>query len=303
MHSDLTNLEQFYIRTRADVTAGKLHGQEGIARVQANTITDATGRIWAVDPMSPDPNHAMFKAAVPGQTPMSADPSTYQPMSNLPQGGFTGDQGDFAAGYPVTFPVDTDEKKSRFKRDKSKGGVSAGSQLEKLKALPRWVWLAGALGVVLLMVAMQLLSSAPAATSTTSVQNTISTNTTAPGTVTTVPGLVTTVPAGPVAAPGELSALRVTNLIAALESLDATKAQTAVVNTIDTTAYATFITKFQAGERLSIVGEPTEIAGAPAASVTLHRTAATGAEISTATMMMVKDAVTGEWMLRELPAL
>jgi hypothetical protein len=297
VHPDLTNLEQFYIRTRADVTAGKLHGQEGIARVQANTITDATGRIWAVDPMSPDPNHAMFKAAVPGQTPMSADPSTYQPMSNLPQGGFSSDQGDFAAGYPVTFPVDVEEKKSRFKRDKSKGGVSAGSQLEKLKALPRWVWLAGALFVVLLMVAMQLLGSAPATTTTTSVQNTISTNTTVPATV------ATTVPTGPVAAPGELSALRVTNLIASLESLDATKAQTAVVNKIDTAAYATFITRFQAGERLSIVGEPTEIAGAPAASVTLHRTDASGAEISSATMMMVKDAVTGEWMLRELPAL
>ena len=300
MHPDLANLEQFYIRTRADVTAGMLHGQEGIARVQANTITDATGRTWAVDPMSPDPNRAMFKAAVPGQAPVSVDPSSYQPIGSMPHAGSSAfPETGFEAGFPsATFPVEAEEKKSRFKRDKSKSAVKTGSPLDKLKDLPRFVWLAGALFIVLMLVALQLLGGSTSAPTATSSPATVSPGATVPGTPTTAPA--TTVPA---VAPGELSAARMSEMVSALESLDVARAQTVILAPIDSVAYATFIAKHQAGERLLVNGAPTEIAGAPAATVVIRRVDSAGVEIGSATLMLAKNTTTGEWLLRDLPVL
>ncbi len=299
MHPDLANLEQFYIRTRADVTAGLLHGQEGIARVQANTITDAMGRIWAVDPMSPDPNRALFKAALPGQMPMSIDASQYVPVGGMPSP-VMGMAPQGLGEYPsAALPVEPAESKSRFKRDKSRSAVKGGSPLDKLKDLPRFVWLAGALGVVLLLVALQLLSgstSAPASSSIPATSDPISTPTTSAPAATTVP----TTPAAPA---GELSAARVTALIASLESLDVSRAQTAVLAPIDAMAYATFIGKHQSGERIVAAGDPVEVAGTPAATVTLRRVGVDGAELGTTTMILAKDQASGEWLFRELPAL
>lgn len=299
MHPDLTNLEQFYIRTRAEVTAGRLHGQEGIARVVANTITDATGRVWSVDPMSPNPNSAQFKAGLPGQPAAIADPASYQPLGTgmavaaMPYE-------EHATLPPAVFPVETPEKKSRFKRDKSSSAVKGGSPLDRVKDLPRWVWLAGALAVVLMLVALQLLgtaSSTPAQTTTPS-SNTSVTDSSAPAT--TAPDITTTIVAPPV---GELSAARISYLIGQLESLDASVAQRVVAAQIDTVVYAGFISKHQAGERITATADPIELVGTPAASVTLRRIDSSGTEISSATVMLVKDATTTEWMFRDFPAM
>lgn len=299
MHPDLTNLEQFYVRTRAEVTAGRLHGQEGIARVVANTITDATGRVWSVDPLSPNPNSAQFKAGLPGQPAVVADPSTYQPLGT----------GMSVAAMPydinttpptAVFPVDAPEKKSRFKRDKSSFAVKGGSPLDRLKALPRWVWLAGALAVVLMLVALQLLGTASSSP----------TQTTAPVSDSSVPDSSLPVTTDPVVSPtvtsppvGELSPARITYLISQLETLDVSVAQRVVAAQVDTVAYAAFIGKHQDGERITATAAPVELVGTPAASVSLRRVNSDGVEISTATVMLIKDATTGEWLFRDFPAL
>ncbi len=298
VHPDLTNLEQFYIRTRSEVTAGRLHGQEGIARVVANTITDATGRVWSVDPMSPNPNGAQFKAGLPGQPAVVADPATYQPLGTgmsvaaMPYDGNT-------TLPTAVFPVDTPEKKARFKRDKSSSAVKSGSPLDRIKDLPRWVWLAGALAVVLMLVALQLLGTASSSTApTTPPANTVVTDSSAPSTST--PDVATTIAAPPA---GELSPARISYLISQIESLDASLAQFAVSAQIDNVAYAAFISKHQSGDRISATADPIELVGTPAASVTLHRVNSQGVEVSSATVMLVKDAVSSEWLFRDFPGL
>ncbi len=299
MHPDLQNLEQFYIRTRADVSAGRLSGQEGIQRVIGNTITDASGRVWMVDHRSADPNKASFRAGYPGQEPAPADPSSYQPLGT---GMASAPEAEWNLAPAPVFPVEQPEKKSRMKRDKSASSIAGGSTLEKLKVLPRWVWLAGAVAVVLLLVALRLLGSpTPSSTSVPgdSTTPTIS-SIPAPSTTATLPA--TTVPVPPVPV-GELSEARIVEMVAALERLDATVAQTVVVSPIDAAAYSAFAGKYSNGERLKAAAAPIELAGTPSATVAMQRLASDGTVLSVANVMLVKDSTSGQWMFRELPSL
>lgn len=323
VHPDLANLEQLYIRTRADVTSGRLQGQEGIARVQSNTVVDAAGRVWMVDPMSPDPQRATFKMIAPGQAPVHADPSQYQPASGAAA---PYDMGTMGGYPPQMMPMEAPEKKGRFRRDKSSAAVKpAGGALGKVRELPKWIWLAGASALLLLLVAFRVLSggapasdtqgttvpSGPGTTLTTG--SSVVPATTLPGSETTLPGAATTIPGTATTIPGtatttpvvttELSAALVTDLIAALESLEISRAQTAVAEPLDQVAYATFIAKHQSGQRITIVGEPVAFAGTPAASVTLQRTSAQGAQVSTETVVLTQDPVSLSWRFRSLPTL
>jgi hypothetical protein len=319
VHPDLANLEQFYVRTRADVTAGRLQGHEGISRVQSNTVVDAGGRVWMVDPMSPDAQRASFKVVAPGQSPAPADPSQYQPAGD----GFSQSfGGGFSNAYPAqSMPTEpTDKKKLKLRRDKSPAAIKpAGGLLGRAKALPRWVWLAGAGAVVLLLVSMRMLSGgAVAPASPADLPVTVPTTIAAQPGDSTVPGgdvtsqPVTTLAQGqtstPVvtaapALPAVLTAGLVSELITSVESLEIGRAQTVVAEPLDQVAYATFIAKHQAGERLTVIGDPMEFTGSPAASITIQRTSAQGAQISTFAALLVRDEATQSWRFRELPAL
>jgi hypothetical protein len=321
VHPDLANLEQLYIRTRADVTSGRLQGQEGIARVQANTVVDAAGRVWMVDPMSPDPQRATFKMIAPGQAPVPADPSQYQASSAAAPY----DMGTMGGYPPQMMPMEAPEKKGRFRRDKSSAAVKpAGGTLGKVRELPKWIWLAGASALLLLLVAFRVLSggapssdtqgttvpSGPGTTlsSGTSVlpATTLPGSETVPGAATTIPGTATTIPGTATTAPvlsTELSVALVTDLVASLESLEISRAQTVVAEPLDQVAYATFIAKHQSGQRITIVGEPVAFSGTPAASVTLQRTSAQGAQVATETVVLTQDPVSLSWRFRSLPTL
>jgi hypothetical protein len=297
VHPDLQNLEQFYIRTRADVSAGRLSGQEGIQRVLGNTITDASGRVWMVDHRSPDPNKASFRAGYPGQEPAPADPSSYQPLgSGMP----SAPENDWNAVPTAVLPVEKPEKKTRFKRDKSSTAVSSGSPLAKLKnlALPWWVWIAGGVAFVLLLLAFGLLST-PAEAPNSSQKPTQTTVATQKPT-TTLPTTTTPVVTVPL---GELSEARVKEMVAALETLDPAVAQTVVVAQIDPVGFASFVEKHGRGERVVATAAPIEFSGTPTATVSMRRIDGSGTELAIGNVMLVKDESSGKWMFADLPNL
>ena len=271
-----------------------------------------------VDPMSPDAQRASFKVVAPGQAPAPADPSQYQPAG----GDFNQ---SFGGGFPGAYPAQsmpmeqTDKKKLKLRRDKSPAAIKpAGGLLGRAKSLPRWVWLAAAAAVVLLLVSMRMLSGGATAPSASDLPVTVPTTITGLPSDTTLPGgsvpdgTATTLAPGqttppeittPPSTPAALSSSLVKDLIASVESLEISRAQTVISQPLDQVAYATFIAKNQAGERLIVIGEPLELTGAPAASVTLQRTSAQGAQISTGAVVLVRDEATQSWRFRELPSL
>jgi hypothetical protein len=81
LHPDLSRLQERYNEVLDEYEAGNISYEDALATVQAMSVVDGSGFIWAIDSIS-----GSFLRAVPGELPVETDPSEFTPARIPTQG-------------------------------------------------------------------------------------------------------------------------------------------------------------------------------------------------------------------------